>query len=318
MHTDSALSGFPPLVAERSTLAASDGYSLVLHRTPVEAASIKSRVCLLHGIQSHAGWYGETSRRLAAAGHEPCWLARRGSGDSQVDRGHVPHWERWVSDVRQVIDFLRAQTPRCPTFVLGLSWGGRLAAAFANCYPDCCDGLILLYPALSPKLRVRWWQRAALNLGLAAGQNKRTVPVPLKDPALFTNDRRAQRWIAADPKALHDVTLGFLGANLELQSVLSDVPESLSIPVLMMLAGRDRIVDNERTRVALGRYRHSTTTLIEFPKACHTLEFDDCRDESLNDLIAWLDRRRADWDREEIGRALFAAMMANPGNLACD
>jgi alpha-beta hydrolase superfamily lysophospholipase len=86
----------------------------------------------------------------------------------------------------------------------------------------------------------------------------------------------------------------------------------------MMLAGQDRIVDNERTRAALGRYRNSTTTLIEYPKACHTLEFDDCRDESLNDLVAWLDRRRADWDREKIGRELLAAMMANPGNLACD
>src|SRR3989304_3225666 len=63
--------------------AAADGYRLGDHRwAPRGAGSgpARAQVVYLHGIQSHAGWYGYSCERLRQGGFEVFFLDRRGSG----------------------------------------------------------------------------------------------------------------------------------------------------------------------------------------------------------------------------------------------
>ncbi len=58
-----------------------------------------------------------------------------------------------------------------------------------------------------------------------------------------------------------------------------------------MLAGQDRIVNNDLTRAYFERLATSDRHLILYPEAHHTLEFEPDPDRYANDLIAWLDSR---------------------------
>jgi alpha-beta hydrolase superfamily lysophospholipase len=56
------------------------------------------------------------------------------------------------------------------------------------------------------------------------------------------------------------------------------------------LAGRDRIVTNRRTCAFWGRIAAAHTTLIEYPNAAHTLEFEPDPQPYFDDLADWLGR----------------------------
>ncbi len=57
-----------------------------------------------------------------------------------------------------------------------------------------------------------------------------------------------------------------------------------------MLAGHDRIVDNIRTRADFARLGSRDTSIIEYPEAHHTLEFEPDPSRYALDLIDWLGR----------------------------
>ncbi len=56
-----------------------------------------------------------------------------------------------------------------------------------------------------------------------------------------------------------------------------------------MLAGRDRIVDNARTLAYFHTLAARDRTVIDYPEAHHTLEFEPDPSRYGRDLIAWLD-----------------------------
>jgi alpha-beta hydrolase superfamily lysophospholipase len=284
-----------PISPTVECFTASDGYRLHFRRWLPVAASPKAQLVALHGIQSHSGWYEYSCRRLCDAGYEVFFLDRRGSGLNDGDRGHAPDWTRLVNDVVQFINFIRWQaggvikSPRRPTVLLGVSWGGKLAAVTAARRPELIDALALLYPGLCAKVRPRWDQLARLKLAESLDIRRKLVQIPLRDPALFTGDPQWQAFIRQDSLALHEVTVSFLLANRELDRLVPGTPAAIRCPVLMMLAGRDRIIDNEGTRRYFGRLVTATKQLIEYPAAQHTLEFEPNRDEFIIDLIRWLD-----------------------------
>ena len=47
---------------------ASDGYPIHVLRWSPEGTETRAQVVILHGVQSHAGWYYNLGRRLAEAG----------------------------------------------------------------------------------------------------------------------------------------------------------------------------------------------------------------------------------------------------------
>jgi len=288
-----ALSRFPDGGAIEGTLKASDGYELFYRRwSPPQAVSVRSRICVLHGIQSHSGWYGYSSRQLADCGHEVWFPDRRGSGKNQINRGHADHWRRLVADVVQFLHQLRGMSTAAnpvPVILMGVSWGGRLATAVAGQRPELVEGLGLLYPALVPRIRPTRWQKFRLGLAKLFGKHRISVPIPLDDPALFTQDPVWQAAIRDDPWALHEVTTGFLIANRELDALIRQAAEQIRCPALMMLAGQDRIIENPQTRALFEQFRHARRTFREYPTACHTLEFEPDRQQYVNDLAKWLD-----------------------------
>jgi len=269
---------------------ASDGYLLhVRHWRPVGA--VRGVVISLHGIQSHSGWYAYSSSRLAAAGHEVFFLDRRGSGLNRPQRGHAIHEERLLNDIRQFLGRLSEDRPdlaAVPRVLTGVSWGGKLAAAYAASYPRDFRAVALLYPGLYSRLQPQWWQRLRLAYAASNEWGHVTAPIPLNEPELFTDSPKWQDFIHRDELALQRVSVDFLRSNLRLTKLIEDRAAAINIPVLMMLAGRDDVIDNVRNRAWFDRLTTSRKRLIEYPEARHTLEFENEPDGFIDELIAWV------------------------------
>jgi alpha-beta hydrolase superfamily lysophospholipase len=243
-----------------------------------------AHVVYLHGIISHGGWYRSSCAHLASAGFDVHFLERRGSGLNAAERGDVDGWQAWLGDTETYLRQLASDRPRV---LLGISWGGILAAAVARHAACTLAGIGLLCPGLFSHKAASAAQRAALRTAAAVGLRGARVTIPLRDPALFTDSPRAQQYIAADPLTLRRITIRFALANQRLLQYATERPEEIQLPVLVMLAGHDPITDNARVRHYAERIGHPDRRIIEYPGAGHTLEFEPDPSAYFRDLTEW-------------------------------
>jgi alpha-beta hydrolase superfamily lysophospholipase len=273
---------------EHRTFLASDSYPLhVALWSATEPA--RGQIVIVHGVQSHSGWYHRLGRTLAASGYIASFPDRRGSGPNSTERGHARSAGRLIRDL---VEWLRAQReahPRLPTALAGISWGAKLVALVARHHPKLVDAVAFICPGLHPRVGVSRKER--LQIAWAFLTNRRqTFPIPLSDPALFTADPAGQAFIAADPLSLRTGTAGLLAASFVIDRLVSIAPSKIRQPALLMLAGKDRIVDNRRTLDYFQRLASVDREVIEYPEGHHTLEFEPDPSRYALDLVAWLDR----------------------------
>jgi alpha-beta hydrolase superfamily lysophospholipase len=274
------------------SFTATDGYRWHYRRYPAGGTPRAEVVCL-HGIQSHAGWYEYSCRRLAEAGYNVSFLDRRGSGRNEMGRGDAPSFRRLLDDVaeflRAAVGAGRLKNRYSPCFLAAVSWGGKLAVGLQKRHPGLVDGIALLCPGFCPKVRPSLGQR----LGIFAARlvrPRRAFPIPLNDPELFTATPRWLDFLRHDPLALHEATARLLLESVRLDLYVRRAASAVRVPVLLLLAGQDRIIDNARTRAVVSRFR-GPVEVVEYPEAHHTLEFEPEPERFIDDLLGWLDRQ---------------------------
>jgi len=277
----------PEPTSDIETLTAADGYPIAARcwHQPPGAPAPRGQVVFLHGIISHSGWYTQSCLRLAQQGFDVTFLDRRGSGMNQSARGDVDTHRTWIGDVEDVLARLPETTPR---ILIGISWGGKLAAEIAKRRPDLVDGLGLVCPGIYAHQFPPPWKYRLISAANRLGMGSMRVPIPLRDPALFTDVPQWQHYIATDGPTLRRVSLRFALADRELtESARRDV-DQICTPTWMVLAGRDRIVDNAAMRRYFDSISSPDKKLTEYPEAAHTFEFEPDPTDYWNDLIGWV------------------------------
>jgi acylglycerol lipase len=256
-------------------------------------------VVMLHGITSHGGWYARSCAHLAAAGYNVHFLDRRGSGLNAEQPGDIDKWQTWVDDVAQYLRKLQNSdaAPNSPPttlpparrlFLCGISWGGKLATAIARQHPGLLSAVALICPGLYSHFEPRCCTRLLLTMPVPYRVASATVPIPLRQPELFIDNPHWQRFVETDPLSLRRITWRFAREDRKLNRFSRNAATYLHMPLLLILAGRDRIVDNRRTRAYFGRTASGRKTLLEYRDATHTLEFENEPDEYFADLTAWI------------------------------
>lgn len=245
------------------------------------------RVVFLHGIVSHSGWYLASCDALAKNGLEVHFLDRRGSGGNPHRRGDVDDWRLWIDDV---ILFIESQPRDLPLILGGISWGGKLASVLAAERPDLIDGLALVCPGIyaaqfpSPSMYRLLGGLSRLGLGGLR------VPIPLKDPSLFTGVARWRSFIQRDSLTLRKVSVRFALEDRKLTQRAREVTPTIQAPIWLVLAGQDRIVDNVKTREMFARIAASDKKCTCYEQAAHTFEFEPDPRPYFRDLTNWVTR----------------------------
>src|SRR5207253_5556798 len=149
----------------------------------------------------------------------------------------------------------------------------KLAVALERRHPGLVDGIALLCPGFFAKVKPSLGQRLRIVLSRLFRPRK-LFPIPLNDPEMFTTTPRWQQFLRDDPLRLHHATSRLLIESARLDGYLRFVPKYVHVPVLVLLAENDRIINNTRTRAFVERFAAPDKQVIEYPGAHHTLEFE--------------------------------------------
>ena len=277
----------PSTVREESVYEGFDGAELgfVRHLGGGDTALV-----YLHGIQSHAGWFDGPADMLCAAGYDVYCLDRRGSGINRENRGFasgdVDRYETYLKDIKAFVAPLRRRYES--VFLIGLSWGGKLALAYGLAHPEDCRGLVLITPGLRSKVDLSLGDKLEVGMGSAFAP-KRAIPIPI-EPAMFTKTPSFLEKITSDPLNLREATARFFLQSVNLERFVDREMPNNELPLLVLLAAGDQIVDNAGVRDVLLRGQQETD-LHTYENQIHSLQFD-APEQMVADIKRWLADRR--------------------------
>jgi acylglycerol lipase len=271
------------------TISLSDGYRAAVRWW--RPTNPRGAVLYFHGIQSHGGWYEQSGALLAEQGLTVLMPDRRGSGMNQEQRGHVASVERCLSDARELLDTLLRQTAFSSAHLVGVSWGGKLTVAMAGSVPDRVRTISLIAPGLFPKIDLATTDKFRVAIAMMNDRH-RLFDIPLNDPRLFTANPARIAFLEGDALTLRQVSASFLLSSRNLDRHVRRFPQSSCRGgIHLLLAGRDKIIDNDRTRQWFHALPSPDRQLTEYPTGEHTLEFEEDPSHFLEDLTTWISSR---------------------------
>ncbi len=245
-------------------------------------------VLYFHGIQSHGGWYEASGSQLADKKLAILMPDRRGSGLNAPPRGHFESIAQCEADTRHLLDGLLREVGCDAAHLVGVSWGAKQAVLLAQQVPGWVRSLTLVGPGLFPRVDLTTTEKFRVAMAMV-NDRQRMFEIPLNDARLFTANPARIEYVANDPHKLLEVSASFLLTSRRLDKRLRGFAQAAYRgPVHVMLAGQDRIIDNDRTRAWFETLPSPDRRLTEYPEAHHTLEFEPDPPRFFDDLTTWI------------------------------
>jgi lysophospholipase len=298
MEITSTFGNPAPENAVCSKIVTSDGLNLRAISATVSGA--RGTVVVVGGRADFMERYFETMRDLMDRGFCVASLDFRGQGASDRLtrnrlRGHVLRFDDYEEDIRALMT--QVVLPDCPPpyYALGHSTGGNVILRTIrrrNWFRKCVivSPLIGLNYGAWPVPVARTISLAFSNIGLGwlFLPGMRRTPMGLRDFAGNPLSFDRERWQrdcavleAAPNLGIGAPTFRWLRAAINSNDLLLRLKgaKALRCPVLIVMAGRDTVVDNEATRKFASRVKGVSLTVI--PEALHEilLERDEVREQ---------------------------------------
>jgi len=266
--------GKPGPVYQRYQLAARDGIKLTVHEwAPPRRPVGKPVVLFIHGIGMHGEPYGSIAAGFTVNGIALFAPDLRGHGQSEGARGILaePHVLR--ADLGAVFELIEKRHPGAPVVLIGDSMGGLLAADYAWRGERRLAGLALLVPAFGVHGGLLENHLSELGSVLTKGR----VPVGSPDQIqACTRNPAFARARLADPLALAEVRVSYLMTIARMEQDWPKAAAEIRVPLIIVVAGKDHIVDNKATKKVFERAATPppTKTWRRLEDAYHTVCWD--------------------------------------------
>jgi alpha-beta hydrolase superfamily lysophospholipase len=267
------------------TLTRPDGLNLFVRDWPVDGA--RAHVLIVHGLGEHIGRYDALARWLNARGIAVRGFDHCGHGQSGGVRGVLMTPQDMMGDTAAVFSGLMAEAS-APVFLLGHSMGGLIATSLTVQRVIEPRGLIASSPAFNAGLSAL--QRAlvstlnllAPNLTLGNGLKVDKLSHDIGVVNAYKTDTLVHNRISAR-------LAGFI--HREGQVVLSHAG-LLNIPMLLMVAGADELVNPQGSRDFAQAAPAELLTYKLYESAYHEIfnETPQYREPVLADLQRWIEQ----------------------------
>ena len=86
-------------------------------------------------------------------------------------------------------------------------------------------------------------------------------------------------------------TAKFFLSILKAMAFVNLFPESIKLPILMQLAGKDSMISAEAAAKYFKKMRSKDKELKWYPEMYHALYVDKDREPFFNDIVSWINKR---------------------------
>ena len=242
-----------------------------------------------HGLAEHGECYQNLAKSLQADGWETYALDLRGHGRSEGKRGFVRHFQDYVDDLRSFVELVTRQrkNPAAPLVLFGHSMGGLITTLLAlEWKPSPFQAIVLSSPLFGiamavPKLKDRAARLAARWLPSLTLANDLKYSDLSRDEAMLKSYATD---VLRHDKISPAVYLGMLEGFEKVDAGIG----SLDIPILVQVAGTDRVVNGEASQRLFPKLKNKKCVLQIYPESLHEIYNDLDREQALMDLRKFL------------------------------
>ncbi|MCB2092024.1 MAG: alpha/beta hydrolase [Alphaproteobacteria bacterium] len=298
-----------PKSGTEAFLTARDGIKIRYGIFPAEKET-KATILLVNGHREFIEKYSEFIESLQARGYTVYAYDHRGQGLSgrllkNPLKSHNPDFGALVRDMHQIVEeIIKPQLKAGPLYLIGHSLGGQICLRHLHDFPASFDKAILLAPFLDliigPKpiaMMVKFYFKLLSFLGFselfAPGQprNRNMIDHDLTFSQL-THDRERYMWaeqaIDQNPGLfIGGVTYGWLAGVIKSFKIIHSpgYTDAIKIPVLVLLAEQEFVVNNETTLRIFKNAAHVEIETIAGTRHEMYREIDPIRNRVLEKIV---------------------------------
>lgn len=244
-------------------------------------------VLLVHGFNSHSGYYRWVAEQLTESGLAVYAPDLRGRGRSSGERSYVARFADYVCDVELVANLARSRAPGLPTFVLGHSAGGVVACVYALAHQQELAGLIcesFAHQVPAPDLAL-----AALRGLSHLAPHAQVLRLKNED---FSRDAAVVAAMNADPLIANEVQpMGTVAEMVRADARLRRDFREIRLPVLILHGTGDRVTKPSGSRLFFETTGSKDKTLKLYEGHAHDLLNDLGKEEVLREIQVWIEGR---------------------------
>lgn len=253
------------------------------------AGAVRGVVVIVHGFNSHSGYYRWVAEQLVSRDLAVYALDLRGRGKSDGERFYVEQFADYTSDVHTLVQLARSREPGQPVFLLGHSAGGVVSCGYTLDHQEELAGLIcesFAFQVPAPDFAL------AVFKGLAHVAPHAHV-LHLKNEG-FSRDPQVVQQMNEDPLIAHEVQPTRTVAEMvRADERLKRVFPLMTLPVFILHGTEDVVTKPSGSQLFYDTVGSADKTLKLYEGHFHDLLNDVDKEVVMADILAWIDARRA-------------------------
>ncbi len=228
--------------------------------------AVQATIVIVHGAFEHIGRYEHLIKQLHADGYKVISRDLPGQGRSEGMKGHIKSFNQYIHTIEEWLK----ETGEGSVFLLGHSMGGLAVIRTMQQLKLKVDGVILSSPALgilegaskpmeaASRILNHIWPKLQVGNQLSSEKVTRNEDVRKRDggDALIL-EKVSVRW--------------YREFQRNIQQAFVDIDQFPDVPLLVMQAGEDLMVDADKTREWFHKVKLSEKTYKEWPGFYHEI-----------------------------------------------
>jgi alpha-beta hydrolase superfamily lysophospholipase len=251
-----------------------------------EVPSPSAVMLMLHGLGGHSKRWESMAFYLRQKGISCYALELRGFGYTPGSTGHVDSIDKYLEDIKALYGICRRRASATDIYLCGESLGGLISFYAALRFPATFSGLVALSPAFGNTLKLSAGDYIKTAIGTFF-RPRVQIELPMT-PEMCTRDPGYIELLKDDEAGHSIATARMLYEIFRVQLWCRHQAPKISERVFFLLAERDKVVDNKKTKAVYDRIKISDKKLKEYPGMLHSIILDLGKEAVFKDISEWV------------------------------